>query len=106
MKRMILAFVAVLCLGSLGCTHHNLARNNCGGCRGNHGGYAGSLGGGGGSRDGGGGGGGGRLAGLHGQGTSLDQGEPGPPSASVAYPYYTVRGPRDFLMNNPPSIGR
>lgn len=30
---------------------------------------------------------------------------PGPPSGQVAYPYYTVRGPRDFLRNNPPSIG-
>ncbi len=30
---------------------------------------------------------------------------PGPPSAQVAYPYYTHRGPRDFLMANPPSIG-
>ena len=27
-------------------------------------------------------------------------------SAQVAYPYYTVRGPRDFLASNPPSIGR
>lgn len=26
--------------------------------------------------------------------------------AQVAYPYYTVRGPRDFLSANPPSIGR
>jgi hypothetical protein len=25
---------------------------------------------------------------------------------AVAYPYYTVRGPRDFFANNPPSIGR
>lgn len=33
-------------------------------------------------------------------------GPPGPPTAQVAYPYYTVRGPRDFLMDNPPSIGR
>lgn len=24
---------------------------------------------------------------------------------SYAYPYYTTRGPRDFLMKNPPSIG-
>jgi len=24
----------------------------------------------------------------------------------VAYPYYTLRGPRDFLVDNPPSIGR
>jgi hypothetical protein len=31
---------------------------------------------------------------------------PGPPSAQVGYPYYTVRGPRDFLVDNPPTIGR
>ena len=30
----------------------------------------------------------------------------GAPTAQVAYPYYTVRGPRDFLASNPPSIGR
>lgn len=29
----------------------------------------------------------------------------GAPSAQVAYPYYTHRGPRDFLLSNPPSIG-
>jgi len=29
----------------------------------------------------------------------------GPPSAAVTYPYYTLRGPRDFLAANPPSIG-
>ncbi|QDV70318.1 hypothetical protein Poly24_40390 [Rosistilla carotiformis] len=33
------------------------------------------------------------------------QQNPGPPSASTAYPYYTTRGPRDFLNANPPSIG-
>ncbi len=27
------------------------------------------------------------------------------PAATVAYPYYTTRGPRDFLAKNPPSIG-
>jgi hypothetical protein len=32
-------------------------------------------------------------------------GPPGPPSAQVGYPYYTLRGPRDFLADNPPSIG-
>ena len=32
--------------------------------------------------------------------------QPGPPSAQVAYPYYTVRGPRDFLARNPRSVGR
>ena len=30
---------------------------------------------------------------------------PGPPVGQVAYPYYTTRGPRDFLQCNPPSIG-
>lgn len=32
-------------------------------------------------------------------------GPPGPATAQVGYPYYTTRGPRDFLTNNPPSIG-
>jgi len=30
---------------------------------------------------------------------------PGPPAGQTAYPYYTTRGPRDFLQNNPPTIG-
>ena len=30
---------------------------------------------------------------------------PGPPSGAITYPYYTVRGPRDFLAEIPPSIG-
>lgn len=29
----------------------------------------------------------------------------GPPVGTYAYPYYTLRGPRDFLQANPPSIG-
>ena len=29
----------------------------------------------------------------------------GPPTGAVTYPYYTTRGPRDFLAKNPPSIG-
>ncbi|HWA98474.1 MAG TPA: hypothetical protein VG713_08275 [Pirellulales bacterium] len=29
----------------------------------------------------------------------------GPPTGQVMYPYYTTRGPRDFLNPNPPSIG-
>jgi hypothetical protein len=29
----------------------------------------------------------------------------GPAAGAVAYPYYTTRGPRDFLAKNPPSIG-
>ena len=31
---------------------------------------------------------------------------PGPPTAQVGYPYYSHRGPRDFLVDNPPTIGR
>lgn len=30
----------------------------------------------------------------------------GPPAPTVTYPYYTTRGPRDYFLNNPPSIGR
>jgi hypothetical protein len=30
---------------------------------------------------------------------------PGPLTGAVAYPYYTTRGPRDFLARNPGSIG-
>jgi hypothetical protein len=32
--------------------------------------------------------------------------QPGPASAQVGYPYYSHRGPRDFLLDNPPTIGR
>jgi hypothetical protein len=52
----------------------------------------------------------GRLAGLRGRrevGEYVPEaiGPPGPPVATYAYPYYTIHGPRDFLKNNPPSIG-
>ena len=30
---------------------------------------------------------------------------PGPPTGAITYPYYTLRGPRDFLARNPQSIG-
>jgi hypothetical protein len=39
-------------------------------------------------------------AGLHGPG----QQDPGP-GGMVSYPYYTTRGPRDFLETHPQSIG-
>ena len=32
-------------------------------------------------------------------------GPAGPPCAQVTYPYYTVRGPRDFLAAHPTPIG-
>lgn len=31
--------------------------------------------------------------------------DPGPPTGAITYPYYTLRGPRDFLARNPRSIG-
>ncbi len=34
-----------------------------------------------------------------------EAGPAGPPTGAVAYPYYTIRGPRDFLARNPASIG-
>lgn len=49
--------------------------------------------------------GGGLGAGLH-AGGAAQQAVPGPPTGTVGYPYYTTRGPRDFLLDNPPSIGR
>jgi hypothetical protein len=30
---------------------------------------------------------------------------PDPMTGVVAYPYYTLHGPRDYFVNNPPSIG-
>jgi hypothetical protein len=34
-----------------------------------------------------------------------ETGEAGPPTGAVTYPYYTTRGPRDFLARSPASIG-
>jgi hypothetical protein len=56
---------------------------------------------------------GGPLAALHGrhhrgpQSHLGDQPGPamGPASPTYGYPYYTTRGPRDFLNPDPPSIG-
>jgi hypothetical protein len=33
------------------------------------------------------------------------RGPHGPPVPQITYPYYTLRGPRDFLADNPPSLG-
>lgn len=94
-------------------------------CGGRGGGLGGRLLGGHGARNdgcrscgGSGGHGGGLLAGLGGGApqhvSRMSRGEyfqgqagpPGPPTATYAYPYYTLRAPRDFLMDNPPTIGR
>ena len=37
--------------------------------------------------------------------SGAEEGAGAPQSAQVAYPYYTTRGPRDFLLNNPPPLG-
>ena len=74
-----------------------------GACAADSGGYAG-----------GGGAPGGPLAamgGHHRQGAQAHMGAtPGPAQGQAmptyGYPYYTTRGPRDFLNGNPPSIGR
>lgn len=33
------------------------------------------------------------------------RGPHGPPVTQITYPYYTLRGPRDFLADDPPSLG-
>ncbi|MEE2641721.1 MAG: hypothetical protein VX768_13925 [Planctomycetota bacterium] len=38
--------------------------------------------------------------------TGAFHGPAGPQTGHFSYPYYTTRAPRDFLMANPPSIGR
>ena len=32
-------------------------------------------------------------------------GQAGPPTGAVTYPYYSTRGPRDFLLDQPQTIG-
>jgi hypothetical protein len=46
-----------------------------------------------------------RMRGLHGGGADAAA-MGGPPTPQYTYPYYTTRGPRDFLLDNPPTIGR
>lgn len=89
-----------------GCNEHHVRRHGCDACghghargllvRGQHGrcrgcGVGGLLA-------------GGLCAGCAKNAGAVDQGG-GPAMPQYAYPYYTVRGPRDFLVNNPPSIG-
>lgn len=102
MKRFIfLSVAALLVSSSTGCFHHNTHAGHGGGC---HNGQCGH---------------GGGLFGLLGGRASAEfhetrdwrhnppqAGPPGPPTGTYAYPYYTLRGPRDFLDGDPPSIGR
>jgi len=43
-----------------------------------------------------------RCGGLH---HSAKAADPGPSSAQITYPYYTLRGPRDFFQRVPSPIG-
>ena len=93
MRRAFFALAAFAILAASGC-NHNPVKNGCSSCGG------GIVGGGGNPRPD-------RIARLpHG---AVDQmNNPphgGPPSATTAYPYYSIRAPRDFLAPNPPSIG-
>ena len=88
MRTALIAIAGALLLGVCGCHHHNVCGDGCnGGC-----GSVGTPG--------------PAHVGQVPQGYVHDVGaQPGPPSAAYAYPYYTTRAPRDFLLDNPPSIG-
>ena len=46
-----------------------------------------------------------RLPEVLGQSPGVAGHAPGPPVGQTTYPYYTTRGPRDFLARDPGSIG-
>jgi len=103
MKRvMLLMSLAFTLLGSTGCNH--MQDKQCNSCNGPLGCRPCRLGWQRGSTDYQ------RFLGNNGQyahgGGNGGAGAQGPATAQVAYPYYTTRGPRDFLQANPPSIGR
>jgi hypothetical protein len=103
MRLYLLAALTLVLAASTGCRSVNMCKD-CGGKHhgmlGHHGGHGGGHG----------GHGGGAYAGADpykpGPHHREYIGPQGPPTAQVAYPYYTTRGPRDFLLDNPPSIGR
>ena len=134
MRAALFAMVASISLFGVGC-HHNTCSNGCSSCCDQCGDMAYGHGGMGAGRhfahglSGEGHLGGGRfghdhLANGHGHGHHLKNrgparvghlphhymeqqmyGQGGPQGPTVAYPYYTTRAPRDFLLDNPPSIG-
>ena len=96
MKRVLLSIgLAVFLMSMVGCHQQNL-RGGCGNSSCDRCGLIGARGGGGGAP------------------TAVPQmqRQQGPPQqasgagmGAVGYPYYSVRAPRDFLHNQPPSIG-
>lgn len=92
MKRIVgILFAAALLVAVAGCLHHS----NCDPCR--QGDQCQSC----------------KPCALHGPGCRGHNGQaegpgpynPGPPTGQVTYPYYTTRGPRDFLQRVPTPIG-
>jgi hypothetical protein len=106
MRLFLLAALTLVLAASTGCRSVNMCKD----CGGKHHGMLAHKGHGGG--DGGAYGGGyghaphGTPGYRHGPHHREYIGPQGPPTAQVAYPYYTTRGPRDFLLDNPPTIGR
>lgn len=97
MKRAFLLIIAVVTLGATGCAGRQCSCGNegCGPGPLRPRGFAARQG-----------PGGGLLANHGSRHGGEEEGMGGPPSASIGYPYYTTRGPRDFFVNNPPTIGR
>jgi hypothetical protein len=85
MKTVLFAAAATLLFLVCGCQHHNVVPRQCRSC-GTAGGPA-------------------HVGQVQPGYFDDSQAAPGPPTASYAYPYYTLRAPRDFLRDNPPSIG-
>lgn len=93
MKQVLLAIASALLLcASTGCYHYGggCQSGDCGGLIGRMtGGHAG-----------------GAMHEMRGWRHQQPQiGPAGPPVATYAYPYYTLHGPRDFLVDDPPSLG-
>ena len=123
MKNALFAVAAAFLFAASGC-HHNLASNGCSSCGNGHA-HHGGLGRGllanrQGCNCGQGDHGHGLGGALAHRREHMDQiprlprhmrhggqevGPQGPMQGTVGYPYYTIRGPRDFLLDNPPSIG-
>ncbi len=93
MKRALL-LLAIVSMAAVGCqTHSRMAKNGCQTCgpRG-QGQYAGSQ-----QAD--------YVPQTPRQCGPATAGPAGPPSGAYAYPYYTTRGPRDFFLDAPSTIG-
>jgi len=80
-----------------GCGHSACGQSGCSSCGGHAAGGCTSCGGHASLRD--------RIGDMRYARQEMRNPAPGPMTGAVAYPYYTNRGPRDFLANNPSGIG-